>query len=148
MKINRNEYIYIQEKDLQFIIDYNEYIPDFLEKMRHNKKIFNNPDNFLKFSDIDQINYLNSQDYILDYDTCINFSNDELYTYKFFIENEINSLMPLFLQLRDTIKKESREIFIKHKKMQYKQFSIEHFINWKNGYEQFQLPEEIYNHVR
>ena len=79
MKIiqNNNKEILIQIKDLIRLNDEKRYIPDTIKKVIENLS-YTKQDEYIKFTDINEIEYFKDIDWIIDYNLYDNMSVDEI----------------------------------------------------------------------
>ena len=79
MKIiqNNNKEILIQIKDLIRLNDEKRYIPDTIKKVIENLR-YTKKDEYIKFTDINDIKYFKDIDWIIDYNLYDNMSLDEI----------------------------------------------------------------------
>lgn len=143
MKIMRENALYIQKIDLEFLKYYYRILPEDISNM-----IFSNPEinlddlskyDFLKIEDPQVIKYFQNVDAIIDYNSIENYSIDELGEIgkKYNIEFDI-----IARQLYTTNKSDSKyaHILSQYKELNYKIKTLVDIIDYKNGLLILNLP--------
>lgn len=94
MKIFRKNTLYVQKKDLLYLLTFNIDMPktlkENLERIDINET---NQHEFIRFTKKDEINYYNNLKWIIDYDEYINLTEEEILTQGNIINTKINRLL-------------------------------------------------------
>ncbi len=145
MIISKDNAIYIQKQDLEFLKYYYNMLPTYISQ-----KIFENPDinlddyskyDLFKFDDSKDIEFFNSIDCLIDYTSIKNFSIGQLVELG---KNYAKQLEEITKRLYATnnSNQEYSSILLQYKSLNYKLSSLRDIIDFLNGAINMPLPKK------
>lgn len=145
MKIIHDNLAYIQKGDLRVIFNFsNLVIPNSLVKKafsEYNMVDRNNKDEFILIVDKEEIDFLKTVDFVIDFTEVKNKSIEELNILKNNIINDYSKVLSIFNSLDENGKNKNISLYLKLNLFEYKIYSIEKVIQYKQGKIKLNLPK-------
>ena len=145
MKIIHDNLAYIQKGDLRVIFNFsNLVIPNSLVKKafsEYNMVDRNNKDEFILIVDKEEIDFLKTVDFVIDFTEVKNKSIEELNLLKNNIINDYSKVLSIFNSLDENGKNKNISLYLKLNLFEYKIYSIEKVIQYKQGKIKLNLPK-------
>ena len=150
MKIMVNDKLYVQVKDISFIIHVFPFISSICPKKiltRCLNKVFicndNNKYSFMEFSDIEEINFFKNLNFIVDYDTYKDLTFKEIIRNVENIGNSLNDVVDRYNELDEKKQEQNKKKFTYlFETKYYKMNSIREIYKIKSGELKIDLPIE------
>jgi hypothetical protein len=150
MKIMVNDKLYVQVKDISFIIHVFPFISSICPKKVLTKffdKVLicndNNKYTFMEFSDIEEINFFKNLNFIVDYDTYKDLTFKEIIRNVENIGNSLNDIVDRYNELDEVKQEENKKKFTYlFETKYYKMNSIREIYKIKSGELKIDLPIE------
>ena len=145
MKKIHDNLAYIQKGDLRVIFNFsNLVIPNSLVKKafsEYNMVDRNNKDEFILIVDKEEIDFLKTVDFVIDFTEVKNKSIEELNLLKNNIINDYSKVLSIFNSLDENGKNKNISLYLKLNLFEYKIYSIEKVIQYKQGKIKLNLPK-------
>ena len=139
MKINNKKELYIQKIDLLYLIESHIPVPESIY-IKTKRSIINNQNNFIKFTKPEDITFLNSIPWIIEYNDIKDLSIE-------IISQMINELYNKKELLKSTIKptndKEKLKVFLEIQTIELKIKSLQKILWYKKDNNRLNIPKKI-----
>ncbi len=136
MKFMKNNKIYIQNIDLIYIMEKERNIPLFifnkLKEVEYDEEEDRNLE-FVSFSNEIEIDYLNSLDWLVDYNECEKFSLCEIYDYRDSLVVYHNMIIDIFNAMSFEAQTSNYELEIEAAKLEYQVDTVDYLIAYREG---------------
>lgn len=140
MKIIRENAVYVQSRDIDYLMQSRILVPQFI----CTKPIGNlRRNDFVKFVDPEKIAYFNSLDWIIDFDKYSSLTEKEIILLGQEVVDEKNQISKEFYGLDDEVRSESVDMLIRESLLNFKMYALRDLLWQKKGYISFQFPEEL-----
>lgn len=144
MKILTKNAIYIQKNDLAYLVTTIPNVPDNIIKkaIKQGEMIIDNTHRyeFIKFTKKNEIEYLNKQDWILDYNSIKNLTEKEMITLGQNIAKERNILAKKFNAMPEQKRMQSLYMETQCSQLEFKMNSLRDYILYKQEKIKMTLP--------
>lgn len=145
MKILTKNAIYIQKNDLAYLMTTIPNVPDNIitKAIKQGEMIIDNTHRyeFIKFTKKNEIEYLNKQDWILDYNSIKNLTEKEMITLGQNIVKERNILAKKFNAMPEEKRLQSLYMEIQCGQLEFKMNSLRDYIFYKQGKIKMSIPK-------
>ncbi len=146
MKINQNNRLYIQRIDLLYIYESFSVIPASIYERTIKKKHFitdKNKYEFIEFTNPDEISYLDSIDWIIDYNEVKELKPEEILQLDKEIASQEIELIAKIRNMNNEDISNNLNMISKHHQIQLKRQSLRDVLWYKLGYINMTLPKEV-----
>ncbi len=142
---NGREVAFVQLQDIMYLTSTNSLIPtSIFEKIFDGKIIDNsNINDFLKFTDEEEVIFFRKTDFILDYNEYINFSDYQFAERSAEFEKEIKEKMLTLNQMSETLKRKNECLFEEICNIEYELKVMAEIYAFKKGKKTIVLPKFV-----
>ena len=147
MKIIMNDCVYVQKNDLIYLWNHEqEILSSIFMKVFGNGIVVVNDSNrydFVKFDDPNEIKYFRNLDWIVDYNSVKDLSEEEFIKLGEEIALEMNVLANKFNEMSEIESIKHLDIVDTHGKLEFKMSSLRDILWFKQGYIKMTLPDDV-----
>ena len=147
MKIRCNNAIYVQKGDIIYLVYNNLLNPSstILKAFKRNISLngSNNKYEFMEFKNVEEINFFNSLDWIIDYDEFMGLSDDKISELIISIKKNKNSIIKKFGSMSFEDKKDNASMVFKCASLDHKISSLEELLLFRQGKLDMKLPKGV-----
>ena len=142
MKIILKDSVYVQKIDISYLIESSLKIHESIflriscEEINDNNKY-----KFIKFTNHNDIKYFKNMDWIIDYNSIKNLSEDEIISICQKIALQINDIADKFNNMTEKKKDKNEDLIQKCELLDYKMHSLRDALWFKQGHINISLPE-------
>lgn len=147
MKIITDNCVYVQMNDIMFLNQTDLSIPVsiFLKVFNDDVVIINdrNRYDFVKFDDALEIEFFRNLDFIVDYNSVKDLSEEEIIDMGQKVANKKNSIAKTYNAMTNSIREENMHLVYECERLDYKMYSLRDILWFRQGRLKFNLPSEI-----
>lgn len=147
MKIITDNCVYVQMNDIMFLNQTDLSIPVsiFLKVFNDDVVIINdrNRYDFVKFDDALEIEFFRNLDFIVDYNSVKDLSEEEIIDMGQKVANKKNSIAKTYNAMTSSIREENMHLVYECERLDYKMYSLRDVLWFRQGRLKFNLPSEI-----
>ena len=147
MKIITDNCVYVQMNDIMFLNQTDLSIPVsiFLKVFNDDVVIIDdrNRYDFVKFDDALEIEFFRNLDFIVDYNSVKDLSEEEIIDMGQKVANKRNSIAKTYNAMTSSIREENIHLVYECERLDYKMYSLRDILWFRQGRLKFNLPSEI-----
>jgi len=147
MKIITSGAVYVQKNDIVFLNQTDLPIPAsiFLKVFGNGIIIIDDSNRFefVKFEEESEIEFFKNLDWIVDYNSLKSLNESQIIELGQAVAQQKNSIATQYNSMSDDERRENEHMVDECEKLDFKMYSLRDFLWFKQGYLQFDLPEEI-----
>ena len=147
MKIITDNCVYVQMNDIMFLNQTDLSIPVsiFLKVFNDDVVIIDdrNRYDFVKFDDALEIEFFRNLDFIVDYNSVKDLSEEEIIDMGEKVANKRNSIAKTYNAMTRSIREENMYLVYECERLDYKMYSLRDILWFRQGRLKFNLPSEI-----
>ena len=147
MKIITDNCVYVQMNDIMFLNQTDLSIPVsiFLKVFNDDVVIIDdrNRYDFVKFDDALEIEFFRNLDFIVDYNSVKDLSEEEIIDMGQKVANKKNSIAKTYNAMTSSIREENIHLVYECERLDYKMYSLRDILWFRQGRLKFNLPSEI-----